>query len=269
MTDELETKLTSTIKDWDVNTSGNDEAWTCDKPGFENLRIVITQDLYGESPREWSNQWKWNLDIPRHLEIQECDAFTSAEIIRQFVLIQGAYLDGHAGTLRELLYDFDDLLVSGDDWGAVPDADVLAYVRKGYPVEKFLACPIYAYIHSGIALSTGRGGQFSDLWDSGVAGFAFLDIDEWCKEYGIKREEFDPAEAYKNLDGEVKTYNQYLSGDVWGVVVERKEKYVKVGGSDEIDVWEMVESCGGFYGSNYALTEAVAMVNYEANNTEA
>src|SRR3954449_13234931 len=27
--------------------------------------------------------------------------------------------------------------------------------------------PLYAYVHSGVALSLGRDGQFSDQWDSG------------------------------------------------------------------------------------------------------
>ena len=47
------------------------------------------------------------------------------------------------------------------------------------------------------------------------------------------------------LAGEVDTYNMYLTGDVWIYVIEDEDG-------------EVLESCGGNYGLEYAKKEAAA-----------
>lgn len=284
------TTFTSTAKDWEVDTSGDDEVWTCDKEGFADLRILITQDPYPESPREWSNLWKLNLSVNRYGLPWEDELFGDAKKpnttkLSEFVSIWQVYKSespNRVKALRDLLTEYEDYAYHGFDedgnepdwyhesWG---DDDVLAHVRDNYPVDDYLVVPVYAYIHGGIALSVGRGGQFSDPWDSGTAGFALLDINDACHWFMVDREDFDPAQAYKNLEGEIETYNQYLCGDVWGYIVERLNRYAKIIGdtvdvNETLDNWEAVESCSGYYGSDTALEEAVLMAKYIANDKE-
>lgn len=53
--------------------------------------------------------------------------------------------------------------------------------------------------------------------------------------------------AERNLRLEVETYDQYLTGDVYGCVVEALNYTAAEEGTDD---WETINSCWGFYGSN-------------------
>ena len=94
-----------------------------------------------------------------------------------------------------------------------------------------------ALIHSGIHLSI-----VSDLkeyymgFDSGQIGFLL-----------VTRDESEIPEPFKYAEGMVETWNQYLSGDVWGYTIEDGE-------GDHVD------SCWGFYGFEYAKEEALGNV---------
>lgn len=102
--------------------------------------------------------------------------------------------------------------------------------------------PLYLLDHSGIQISTW---DFGDPWDSGQVGFIYITAQK------MKEENFDPAKALECLQGEVETYNQYLTGDVWGYEI--------------IDEGNCVESCWGFFGEKYAEEEAKdALENYIA-----
>lgn len=59
--------------------------------------------------------------------------------------------------------------------------------------------------------------------------------------------------AEKYLKSEVETYDQYLTGDVYGYVIEDKE-------GEELD------SCWGFYGEEYCLEEAKSIADWHAND---
>ena len=99
--------------------------------------------------------------------------------------------------------------------------------------------PLYAYIHSGVALSLGRLGQFADPWDSGQIGWAL-----------VRRDAVPKDKRYKAAEGVVETWNQYLSGDVYGYVIEEDGEHL--------------DSCWGFYGRDYAMTEAKEALAYQA-----
>jgi hypothetical protein len=104
--------------------------------------------------------------------------------------------------------------------------------------EEFYVFPLFAYIHSGVALSLARHGQFSDMWDSGQIGFVFVSKKEWSGD----RSAYEAAEAL------VEEWNQYLSGDVYSFVV-----------SDENG--DHLESCCGIYGLQYCIEEAKDAAN--------
>lgn len=109
--------------------------------------------------------------------------------------------------------------------------------------------PLYLYDHSGITMRTG---PFSCPWDSGRVGAIYATKDELRKEYSRTRITAAMLrKATAVLEGEVEEYDRFLTGDVYGYVVEDKE-----GGH--------VDSCWGFYGLEYCEAEARAAVPKEA-----
>lgn len=103
--------------------------------------------------------------------------------------------------------------------------------------------PLYLYDHSGITISTGT---FACAWDSGLVGYIFIERDRFLKEFGFKRMSKKAKERLEGLlDGEVEDYDNYLTGEVYGYMVE-----------DETG--NVIDSCWGFNGDpKYALEEGV------------
>lgn len=95
--------------------------------------------------------------------------------------------------------------------------------------------PLYLYDHSGITMSTG---SFNDPWDSGQVGWIICTPEKIRKEYNVTRiTQKLRAQVEQMLISEVKTYDHYLTGNVYGFSL-----------SD--DEGEMVDSCAGFYGDD-------------------
>jgi len=96
---------------------------------------------------------------------------------------------------------------------------------------------IYMYDHSGITISDHT---FSDPWDSGMIGFALISRKSALEVMNAKRVTKKIKEwAKKCLDSSIKTYDEYLQGEVYGYVIKDEE------GND-------LESCWGFFGLDYA-----------------
>lgn len=116
-------------------------------------------------------------------------------------------------------------------------------------LEECIILPLYLYDHSGITINTTG---FSCPWDSDQVGFIYVSKDDIRKEYNwkyITHKRINQVEEY--LRNEVKTYDDYLTGNVYGYVIK-----------DQND--EHVESCWGFYGDyeDGLLSEAEGMVKY-------
>lgn len=108
--------------------------------------------------------------------------------------------------------------------------------------------PLYLYDHSGITMRTT---PFGDPWDSGQVGYIYVTADQLRKEYSAKRiTQRIIEQATKVLEGEVKTYDEYLRGDVYGYVIEDADG-------------NHVDSCWGFYGYDYCLEEARSIAAYQ------
>lgn len=115
--------------------------------------------------------------------------------------------------------------------------------------------PLYLYDHSGITISTG---SFDCRWDSGQIGFIFISKEKMLKEYGgkiVTQKLKEKVEGYLKL--EVETYDQYLTGEVYGYRVFKTETCDK-GCEHE----EELDSCWGFYGEEDCMTEGVSMMDY-------
>lgn len=103
-----------------------------------------------------------------------------------------------------------------------------------------LVVKLYLYEHSGLTIRTT---PFDDPWDSGCVGFAYLMPDKGRKEFG----RYWRKRGRAAIEVEVRVLDQYLTGDVWGVIIETEDG-------------EHVESCWGFYGHEYAEEEAARML---------
>jgi hypothetical protein len=105
----------------------------------------------------------------------------------------------------------------------------------------YIVLPLFLYDHSGITMSTG---PFGCRWDSGQVGWIICDKETIEREFNGDR---DLAE--KCLIAEVATYDQYLTGDVYGFIVEERDFDEERDEDDDSD-WEHADSCWGFYGSD-------------------
>lgn len=119
----------------------------------------------------------------------------------------------------------------GDKHNHTPEtiADMLEWNKK-----TIFYRPLYLYDHSGITISTA---PFSCRWDSGQVGWIYVERDKFLKEFGFKKMTKKAKERLEELFvGETKVYDDYLTGNVYGFVVEEPESET------------CVDSCWGFFG---------------------
>lgn len=131
-------------------------------------------------------------------------------------------------------------------------------IEKDYNVGVIL--PLYLYDHSGITMNTtGFGCQ----WDSGQVGWIFCTKEEMESNF-MKLSGQDLIERSEVLlKGEVETYDQYLTGDVYGYRVS-EVKVCSEGHEHE----EELDSCWGYYGQENCMLEGVGIVEYYIKNDE-
>lgn len=108
--------------------------------------------------------------------------------------------------------------------------------------------PIYAYIHSGITISTS---SFNDYFDSGLAGFVYVVKSEVMKQ-GFLSNEWK-MKAKEIIDEEISLYDKYLQGDVYGYRLFEQCN----------DDWVEVDSCWGFFGSDIKKNGMLDQVGLE------
>ncbi len=150
------------------------------------------------------------------------------------------YSDPHAENPRTFYDNAGLFLVKGNrhfsgDHDASAD-DVAAILAN----KNNVALPVYAYVHSGVALATA---PFSCPWDSGMCGVIYIPWEE------AKAEGFKTRKAARvALEAEIQTYSAWLAGDVFGYdILDPKG--------------ECVDSCWGFYGPgmDYCVEEGTAV----------
>ena len=112
--------------------------------------------------------------------------------------------------------------------------------------------PLYLYDHSGITMNTTG---FSCGWDSGQVGWIFVSKDK------VKKEGVDESKVEEYLMGEVDTYDQYLTGDVYGFVISE----MSTCDQGHVHLKE-VDSCWGFYGEDACMEEAESVINHLIKN---
>lgn len=107
----------------------------------------------------------------------------------------------------------------------------MTFAQKEEEIRKnYLLKPLFFYEHSGVSLSTT---PFSCPWDSGQVGYIMVSHEEITKKFGeLFMKTLGKAEEI--LVSEVKSWDNYLSGNVYGFQLLEND--------------DTVDSCWGFYG---------------------
>ena len=125
------------------------------------------------------------------------------------------------------------------------DAEVAAANKAGDMVLK-----LYAYIHSGVALSLesfyGKLPQGHAEYDSAQCGVVIIRRKDILENFGIKRITKDIKErVYKIAESDIKTFTQYLNGEVYGYIIDDHK-----------------DSCWGYYSIEDAMGEAKDIIDW-------
>lgn len=214
------------------------------KNGYR-LKIIADQDA--ENPRTaWDNAAVMVCEHRRYNLGDEDGADEAKDAVR-------ASRDYRESWENEESDRYLDLSEPNDLWKAVQRC------------SDIIACPLYLYDHSGITISMSKGGgnPFSCRWDSGMVGFIFMTkaaiLKNWMKPEGMRLTPALKAQAEDLMEGETNTYDMYLTGDVWGYVVERLDP------EEPDEDGEEVDACWGMFGDDYALEEGRSVLEHHAS----
>lgn len=164
-----------------------------------------------------------------------------------------------------IIEEYEDVTLLVDDIiEALPQEDKWKLLEKH---AQIIFMPLFLYDHSGITMNTCG---YSCRWDSGQVGYIYTDrktiLDSNAyyrnkkgKSTKITKNNWKKA-AYLWMEGEVEEYDQYLTGEVYGIIEEEYDA--------EGDTWEETDSCWGFFNSKFGseLIEDVAR-NYGISET--
>lgn len=231
----------------------------------EKYILQVEFDEYAEDPREWDNVskiWCWK----RGYKIGDepyGDLYESLEYLCR------KYTNMSEDEILDSIYTPEIMLEN------LQKSDIL-----------FIA-PIYCYEHGGITISTNTSYPYSDMWDSSVIGYAFIDKETTFRELGgipLKDENGNYIlEEYKHenspstyrikyipltdenweeraaqcIKDEVKTLDAYLTGNVYEYTLNKKihihnesicPHCGEVIDEEDYDDYEAVACISGFYG---------------------
>ena len=122
--------------------------------------------------------------------------------------------------------------------------------------EGSVVLPLYLYDHSGITMRTS---PFSCPWDSGQVGVIVATPDKMREMYqlapGAEITDEVRKQATECLVQEVATYDDYLTGNVWGYTIEVMHDCSEC--RHEVHEPEHEDSCWGFIGSDPSTLAAM------------
>ncbi|MCK9545001.1 MAG: hypothetical protein M0R03_23545 [Novosphingobium sp.] len=223
---------------------------------YKGYKIKIRQDEFYESPNDWGD-----------------DEVFLVYDHRQF------YVE-RTGFAPQSIYHYlyaKDIINSGNDVDNSYQEELESY----YEYENYFIFPVEAYIHSGVSLSLFTGTK-QCRWDSSVSGYILVSRTTQIAADDYMSVPEDKAKEY--AEGLIETWNTYLSGDVWGYIVEKADCYFEISKPDleeitnkahgyinleefynraeEDHIWTEVDSCWGFYGQDAAINEAKLIIDY-------
>jgi hypothetical protein len=162
---------------------------------YKNYTIEIVPDDSDFSPRDWDN------------------AGTMVTWHSRYSLGDKQPKENPETWLANLLKEETDF--DSKEYNAIDDMVIDELLGK---LEKFyIFLPVYLYDHSGISISTSRTYPYNDRWDAGQVGWIYISkknaVNEWGKKLFTKVLE---EKTIKHLQGEIKVYDDFLVGNVYG-----------------------------------------------------
>lgn len=118
------------------------------------------------------------------------------------------------------------------------EARTLGQILKSQFPDAHLIVPVQIYDHTLVRYYAGE--PVTEHWDTGTAGVAIINKETLDKEW-----KGDEDMACKCLDAELETFTEWCNGEIYCYIVEDAEG-------------EHLDSCGGFYGYDHAVSEAKA-----------
>jgi len=190
---------------------------------YKNHTIKIIQDEICESPNEWGNTDLFLVHDHRDFTVKR---------------------EGFEG---QKLYNYYELLsmINSPKTTKEDKESFLEEINDNYSkFDNYFIFPVFAYIHSGIALSLGNNSYpFSCSFDTSFAGFIVADKKQLDFDYNRKNNDkfkdlSDQEIAYIFAEGLIEEWNDFLSGNVYGFQI-----------FDNNDLDNEIDACYGFYGN--------------------
>lgn len=197
------------------------------------LRLVIEQEQSPEDPRSWDNLGTM-LCRNRWYQLGDCNTNKETEL-----------------QLAEICREYGK---SDEEIDEMTFAEEVQFILNQ---DNICGLPLWLYDHSGISISTRR--QCS--WDSSFVGLIFVEKDLYLAQMCLKDEEGWKAKAKETLEGEIKTYSDFLEGNVYQwtlyepTVVIRQSMDGKELSREIDEEGETVDSMGGFYDPTFGDVE--------------
>lgn len=180
---------------------------------IEDKILRILQDADGDDPRTWDNLAKM-IFVGKHKSLGDKHDF----------VFEGFY-NGR-----------QDFIEKGE-----------IELRKHFKDVAVIKA-VHLYEHSGSSISTKFQYPYDCHWDSGTIGFAVITKTDIKENFSVKRVTKALLEqAERILEGEIETLDQYITGDVYYFEVVKVSKC-----EHDHEHEEYEDSCGGFYGSDFA-----------------
>lgn len=195
---------------------------------YRGFDIAIYVDECPENPREWDNLGKI---------LYSSDRYTLGDI----------------NTDNMLEYFNNEYSIVESEGYSLTEAEEVRI--KKWVEKNIVMFPVYAYIHSGIAL---KMSGFSCPWDSGQSGVVYATKQRIRDEYSIKRITKKIRDKVRScFEAEIQVFSDYLNGSVYYYSIEDENG-------------ENVDSCGGYFGfdwgENGLLEGAQNAIDYHIHN---
>ena len=245
----------------------------CEKEEYRGLTINVYYDESPDDPRGWDNVATFVCEHHRYNigDEHDCEAVvnrlfdryvTNEAILEYFFKNYKPQLvhvenDDYTDKYYEYSVIIDgkrqiERIVAGSDYS---EDEIVGFIAEEFSVTErielleatgeVVMLPISMYEHSGITLWLGsKWSHYDAQWDCSSIGFAYVEKST-AKEEGM----LDPGEeydhdwkkwAYAMMEGEMKTYDQFLRGEVYGYMIEDEN------GEEASD--DLLCGCWGFFG---------------------
>jgi hypothetical protein len=215
---------------------------------FDPINPIDDFDMFA-SMACWHNRYQLGHEQPKC----DPDEFMQELAIKADPIIEDKiyyWEDGDGWAMLSNKYPFNDPDV--EPYTAINQSNerIKSLIQKAID-KHYIILPLYLYDHSGITISTS---PFSCPWDSGQVGIIYISIKDVLKEFNRKKMSKKlRSKAINLMIAEVKTYDQYLTGEVYGYLIEPTDKNKSI---------ECDDSCWGFYGYDH---EKSGLMEYAKN----